>query len=127
MFISLLAKIAYGFRKYSGSPECFGNIFYPAYGDSGQIHLNQSLLHREFPTTVTFNGGNLKRYTFELEDIEFHLPCCDLKVPFIMLGTIALTVAVLLIFAHIDQFISFFFEQSVEGFFHSGAGYPHIE
>lgn len=87
MFISLLVKIAYDSRKYLGSPKCFGDIFSPAYGDSGQIHLNQNLLHVGFSAAIPFDDGNLKRNTFELEDIEFHFSGCDLKVPFTLLGT----------------------------------------
>ena len=84
MLISLLVEIAYCSGRYFGSPECSRDVFYPAYEDSCQIHLDQDLFHRGFPSAVTLNNGGFKRNAFEFGNIEFHLPDCGLKIPFIM-------------------------------------------
>ena len=39
--ISLLVEIAYGSGRYFGSPECFRDIFYPAYGEIGRASCRE--------------------------------------------------------------------------------------
>ena len=58
MFISLLVEIAYGSGRYFGSPKCFCDIFYPAYGDTRQIYLEQGFFHNGFPAAVPFDDGS---------------------------------------------------------------------
>ncbi len=73
-------------------------------------YISKRFFYRGFPAAVAFNDGSLERDTFKLSDIELHFTGGYLEMPFVMPGTVALTVTGALIFVRIDQFISFFVE-----------------
>lgn len=63
--IRFLVEVADGTRRYSGSPECLGDILNTAYGNASQVHFDESFFDAALAASVALDDGCFEGDTFQ--------------------------------------------------------------
>ena len=77
---------------FLAAPQCLGNALYTPDGYAGQVHLDESLFHVAFTTTVPLNDGSLKG-----DPLEGNIPGSGGEVGAVVAAAIALAMVIVFV------------------------------
>src|SRR5699024_6284682 len=101
------------------APKGFRNVFYPAYGYTCQVHLDEGFLHAALPAAVALNNGGLEGNSFQPGHMKGHVPGGGSQLSVIVAASITLTGLAALIPGSLGQLLGFGFQKFVKGFLHA--------
>ena len=105
--------------RHAAAPERFADVLDAAHGDAGEIHFDERLLHRAFPTAIAFDDGGLEGDAFQFGDLQPHFARGCHQLTAVMPASIALTGFSTLVPTGTGEFFRLLVQQFVQRFLHA--------
>jgi hypothetical protein len=119
--VDLLVQLADRTGADPGAPQGLGDVLDAAGGHAGQVHLDQSLLHRGLAAAVAFDDGRLERQIAQLRHVQLHLTGLGLELAGVVAGAGVEPVGGALVTLGAAEFVGLGVEEGIEGLLHGVA------